>query len=255
MRDLRKHEQSAMEAVAKWSSAKWEEGGDPPGAYLRFNGKRVAVGIATLKRRETSHGNAAKPRLRFDKVVVWLMERLQTTLGKTVPHGMTLLLTVTAPIRLPAKTAASLEERIQTLFGRRSPVRNMPSGVANGRDVPARVVPVRDVQTTTHGNRVRIRVLRGGAERAPKMIGFVHNSDTDPLLLFNMTGEMLQLASAEAGRRLPTADLERWLVVISARGISCLAAYRYIYSQLLAATGFKKVVMVFGDGRVGVLAE
>jgi hypothetical protein len=44
-------------------------------------------------------------------------------------------------------------------------------------------------------------------------------------------------------------------VVISTRGISCVVAYRYIYSQLLAATGFNKAVMVFGDGRVGVLAE
>jgi hypothetical protein len=30
-------------------------------------------------------------------------------------------------------------------------------------------------------------------------------------------------------------------------------AYRYIYSQLRVATHFKKVVMVFGDGRIGML--
>jgi hypothetical protein len=238
MKDLRKHEQSAMEAVAKKYSAKWEEGGDPPGAYLKVNGKRVAVDIATLKRRGTSHGNAPKPRLRFDKVVAWLMERLQATLGKTVPDGTTVLLTVTAPIRLPAKTAAALEQKVQAFLGRRA--------LRHG---------VRDLKTKMHGNLVRIRELRHGFRRAPRMIGFVHNPDADPLLLFNMTGEMLQLASAEAGRRAPGADLERWLVVISARGISCLAAYRYIYSQLPAATDFKKIVILFGDGRVGVLAE
>jgi hypothetical protein len=32
-----------------------------------------------------------------------------------------------------------------------------------------------------------------------------------------------------------------------------LEAYRYIYSQLRMATGFKKILMVFGDGRVGML--
>lgn len=227
-----------MEAVAKRFSAKWEELGDPPGAYLKVNENRVAVDVATLKPHGTSHGDAPKPRLRFDKVVAWLIERLQATLGKTVPDGVTVLLTVTAPIRLPAKTAAALEEKVPALLGR--------SALHHG---------VRDVKTTMHGNRVRIRALRHGSRRAPKMIGFVHHPDTDPLLLFNMTGEMLQLASVEAGRRAPGADLERWLVVISARGISCLAAYRYIYSQLLAAAGFKKVVMVFGDGSVGVLAE
>ena len=118
-------------------------------------------------------GNAAKPRLRFDKVATRLIERLQATLGETVPDGMTVLLTITAPIRLPSKTAASLEDKIQTLLGRRSPGRG------------------RDEKDTIHGNRVRIRLLKDKSERAPKMIGFVHNSDSDPLLLLNMTRELL----------------------------------------------------------------
>ena len=44
------------------------------------------------------------------------------------------------------------------------------------------------------------------------------------------------------------------VVVISAGGISCLEVYRYIYAQLRMATDFRKILMVFGDGRVGVLA-
>ena len=85
------------------------------------------------------------------------------------------------------------------------------------------------------------------------MIGFVHNSDSGPLLLLNMTGELLELISAEVGRRAPRLAGDRWLVVISAGEISWLEAYRYIYSQLRMATEFKKVLMVFGDGRVGML--
>jgi len=96
--------------------------------------------------------------------------------------------------------------------------------------------------------------LRDESERAPKMIGFVHNSDSDPLLLLNMTGELLELIGAEAGRRAPGLAGERWLVAIGAGGISCLEAYRYIYSQLRMATDFKKILMVFGDGRIGMLA-
>ena len=241
MRDLKKQERAAIEAIARRFSATWEKGSDPPDAYIRVAGKRVAVDITTLKRRGTGQGNAAKPRLRFDKVATRLIERLQATLGETVPDGMTVLLTITAPIRLPSKTAASLEDKIQTLLGRGS-----PGG---------------DEKDTIHGNRVRIRVLRGESERAPKMIGFVHNSDSDPLLLLNMTRELLELISAEsgrparptAGRRAPRLAGDRWLVVISAGGISCLEAYRYIYSQLRMATDFKKILMVFGDGRVGML--
>jgi hypothetical protein len=234
MRDLKKQEQTAIEAVARWFAATWEKGCDPPDAYLMAAGNRVAVDIATLERRGTGQDNAVKPRLRFDKVATRLIERLQATLSETVPDGMTVLLTITAPIRLPSKTAASLEAKIQTLLGRGS--------------------PGRDEKDTIHGNSVRIRLLRDESERAPKMIGFVHNSDTDPLLLLNMTRELLELVGAEAGRRAPGLAGDRWLVVITARGISCLEAYRYIYSKLHMTTDFKKILMVFDDGRVGMLA-
>jgi hypothetical protein len=229
MRDLKKQERTAIEAVARRFSATWEKGSDPNDAYIMVAGKRVAVDITTLKRRGAGQGNAAKPRLRFDKVATRLIESLQSILGETVPGGMTVLLTITAPIRLPAKTAASLDDKIQTLLARGS--------------------PGRDEKDTIHGNRVQIRLLRDESGRAPKMIGFVHNSNSDPLLLLNMTRELLELISVGAGR--PAGD--RWLVVISARGISCLEAYRYIYSQLSMTTDYQKILMVFGDARVGML--
>ena len=87
------------------------------------------------------------------------------------------------------------------------------------------------------------------------MIGFVHNPESDPLLLLNMTCELLELISAAAGWRAPGLAGDRWLVVISARRSSCLEAYRCIYSQLRMATGFQKILMVFRDGRVGTLTE
>jgi hypothetical protein len=235
VRDLKKAERTAIEAVARQFSATWENGDDPPDAYIMVAGRRVAVDIATLKRRGTGQGKAANPRLRFDKVATRLMERLRATLGETVPDGMTVLLTITAPIRLPSKTAALLEDKIQTLLG--------PGSTG------------RDEHGTIHGNRVHIRLLKDESERAPKMIGFVHNSDSDPLLLLNMTRELLELISAGAGRPAPRLAGDRWLVVISAGGISCLDAYRYIWSQLRTAPDFKRILMVFGDGRVGMLRD
>ena len=232
MGHLKKQQRTAIEAVARRFVATWEKGSASHDAYLVVAGKRVAVDITTFKRR--GQGNTAKPRLRFDKVATRLMERLQAAVGKTVPHGMTVLLTITAPIRLPSKTAAALEDKIRTLLGRRS--------------------PGRDEKCTIHGNRVRIRFLRNESERAPKMIGFVHNSDADSLLLLNMTGELLELVNTGAGKRAPRFAGERWLVALSAGGISGLVAYRYICSQLHMATDFKKIVMVFDDGRVGMLA-
>jgi hypothetical protein len=230
---LNKRERAAIEAVARRFSATWEEGSDPPDASILVAGKQVAVDITTFTRRGTGQGNADKPRLRFDKVATRLIERLQATLGETVPDGMTVVLTITAPIRLPSKTAAALEEKIQTLLRRRS--------------------PGRDEKGTIHGNRVRMRLLSGESERAPRLIGFVHNSDSDPRLLLDMTHELLEVVRREAGRRAARLTGDRWLVVISAGGSSLLETYRYIYAQLRVATAFKKILMVFGDGHVGML--
>jgi len=223
---LKQRERTAIEAVARRFSATWEEGGHPPDACLTVAGKRVAVDIRMLKRRGASQGSAATPRLRFDKVATRLIERLRATVSETLPDGMTVLLTITAPIRLPSKTAASLEEKMRTLLGRGS----------QGRD---------EIDTI-HGNDVRIRLLRDESGRAPGMIGFVHNSDSDPLLLLEMTRELLEL-------RAPRLADDRWLVVISARGSSCLEAYRYIWSQLGGAIDYKKVLVMFGDESVGTL--
>lgn len=239
MRGLKKQEQIAIEAVARRSSAACAKWSDSLGTYIKVDGKQVAVDIATLRQHCPGQGKSPKPHLRFDKVVIGLMGRLRVTLGETVPDGMTVLLTVTAPIRLASKTAGALEGKIQNL---------LRPGSAG-----------RDKKDTIHGNRVRIRLLKNGSGRAPKMIGFVHNSDTDPLLLLNMTCELLGLLTAEAGNRAATVAPKsadgRWLVVISARGSSCLGAYRYIYSQLRMATGYKKVLMVFSDGRIEALTE
>lgn len=225
-------ERTAVEAVAKRFSATWEKSSDPAGACLVVPGKRVGVDIATLKGCVAGSANATKPRLRFDKVVARLMERLQASLAGAVPDGVTVALTITAPIRLASKTAAELEQKIQALLVRG------PTG--------------RDERNTLHGNHVRIRLLKGGSQRAPKLMGFVHNSDTDPLLLLDMTREMLDLG-VKYGRRPKGFAGDRWLVVRSSGGISLLEAYRHIYSRLRVDTGFQKILMVFGDGRVGEL--
>lgn len=233
--NLNKRERTAIEAVAKRFSATWEEGSASAPVYITVAGKRLFVDVATLKLRGARQASTAKPRLRFDKVATRLMERLQAAFTDTVPDCVTVLLTVAAPIRLASKTAAALEDKIQTLLRCGS--------------------PRRDAKAAIHGNHVRIRLLRGESERAPKMIGFVHTSDSDPLLLLEMTRELLQGMSVAAARRAEKPTGERWLVLLSPRGISCWDAYRHIYSQLRTPAGFKNVFMVFADGRVELLAE
>jgi len=120
--------------------------------------------------------------LRFDKVAIRLVTRLREALTPDVPAGTSVIVTVTAPIRLAAKTTTGLEEKIRALLARRS---------------------ARDTKATVHGNRVRIRIVRGRPRRAPKLIGFVHNPDVDPVMLLSLASEdrVRRPASSRIARR------------------------------------------------------
>jgi hypothetical protein len=114
MSGLRKREQAAIEAVARHFSATWETGGEEsPDAYLTIAGKRIAVDVTAIKQKIAERGSLAKPRLRFDRVALGLVADLQAALRESIPIGQTVIVTVTAPIRLPSKTAAALEEKIR----------------------------------------------------------------------------------------------------------------------------------------------
>src|SRR5215813_14559689 len=120
MSNLKKQERTAIEAVARRFSAAWEESGHPSGAYITMAGKRVALEITSMKKRVRDDGSRMKLRLRFDKVAVRVVEHLRSTLREAVPEGVTVLVTITAPIRLASKTAAALEDKIRALLARRA---------------------------------------------------------------------------------------------------------------------------------------
>jgi len=226
-------EQSALEAVAREFSAAWQPRRGSAGAWLTLAGKRIAVDLATFRLRGISPDDAPRLRLRFDKVATRVTEGLQAALAEAVPPAVTVVLTITAPIRLASKTAAALEDRIRTLLGRQ--------------------LPARDVTDTIHGNAVRIRFLKHRRQRAPKFVGLVHNTGSDPARLLEMTGALIALIGAPRPPAKPARG--RWLVLITGGGISQLEAYRAIGSQLHLPAAFDKVLMVFADGRVGALAE
>jgi hypothetical protein len=172
--------------------------------------------------------------LRFDRVALGLVGGLQATLSEFVPDGEAVVLTITAPIRLPSKTAAALESKIRDCLARRS----------------AQV----EVRDTIHGNQIRVRLVKGVSRRMSKVIGFVHNPDSDPDVLFRLTQSLLQHIGTAADKRRPekfTGD--RWLVVANQDGLSYIETYRHVYSQLSISTDFKKILMVLGGGRVETL--
>jgi hypothetical protein len=172
-------------------------------------GRRVSVNVITF-------GSVPEPRLRFDRVAIGLVRRLQASLCAAVPDGQVVVVTITAPIRQDSRTGAALEDRIRQLLARRRA----------------------QLKATIHGNRIQARVLRGGGSRTAKLIGFVHNPQPDPSLLFDVTQSLL--ASIGSSQQRGTGD--RWLIIAGQNGAPPFETVRQICLALGVRTVFKRIL-------------
>ncbi len=111
---------------------------------------------------------AAKVRLRFDKVVVRLIDGLKAGLAEVVPDDQTFVFTLTAPIKRPAKTGAAIEALVR-------------DGILE-----------RDLSITVHSNRVRLRRVAGVLADMPRVAGFVHSSEVDASLILDLAETSLR---------------------------------------------------------------
>ena len=136
---------------------------------------RQGIAADITRTRPQIEKDLATVRLRFDKVALRFIRDVQAALHEVVPEGRTLIVTITAPIRMALKTVAALEERVRTTLARRS----------------ARI----DLNETINGNQIRVRLVNDVSNRA-KVIGFVHNRDCDPEILFRLTQTLLRVVTS-----------------------------------------------------------
>ncbi len=109
---------------------------------------------------------AAGLRLRFDKVVLRLFTSVKDAAAGLVGEDQTIVFTLTAPIRLPAKTAAAIIDL-------------MRDGL-----------PDHEIRADIFGNVVRLCRVASVARDMPRVIGLVHNPVPD-------AGQILALARSE----------------------------------------------------------
>ena len=224
MRNAGKIEQAAIQAVARHFAATVPERTDPARPRLTLAGKRTALAVTCIDSQAAARAKITRSRLRFDRVALRLVDDLRTALGGSVPDGQTVLVTITAPIRLPARTAAAIEEKIRKLVATRA--------------APARLTG------TIHGNEIQVHLLKGGTGRTARLIGFVHNPDSDPGILIDVARALL--ARVGSGERTPGP---RWLIVASQNGAVPIEACRHVCSQLGIGNVFERTLAVVpGEG-------
>ena len=108
--------------------------------------------------------------LRFDRVATALLDRLAIVSKAAAPEGATFILTVTAPILLPAKSIEALSHAIRAM---------------GAEDDPG------EFAGPICGNGVRLRLIgRTWADR-PRFLGFVHNPGVDASRLLQMAEDWL----------------------------------------------------------------
>ena len=106
--------------------------------------------------------------LRFDKVALRLLRSLQNEIAKEELKTRTIVLTITAPIKLPARTEYELMKQIKAI-------------VASGKK--------NNSSRSILGN--RIRVITQSLESGIHFIGLVHNQNVSSTTLVNMTARWL----------------------------------------------------------------
>jgi hypothetical protein len=115
---------------------------------------------------EMSGLSVRKLGLRLDKVVIRLFSDLRGFVETKARTGHVVLVSVSAPIQLPAQTERELEIRILALLDSK-----------NGS---------RDKIAIIYGNRVRLRLIENASTRAPSFIGLVHNSDVSAKMILDL---------------------------------------------------------------------
>lgn len=229
MAGLTKRERNAVAAVAAHFSAASHTGNDPHEARLVRKGKLIDLDIATIARHASFAEKNGKPRLRFDKVVLRLFRDLQTALAEVVPPDRVAIVTVTAPIRLPAKTAEALDALIRTALSRRA----------------TRV----EIADTIHGNDVRVRIVKSRSGRPGRVIGFVHNPDPHAaVVLLDGAAALLQCMRDPAQTAAGC-----WLVIANENPFPPVETWQQICSQLAVSGQYGNIVMAFDGGRVASL--
>jgi len=116
--------------------------------------------------------NPSRFGLRFDRVVVGVLGNLRAFADAAAPGGVTLIVTISAPIRLPAKTVSDLKREITALLSA-----NAPRG---------------DRDANPHGNNVRMRLVEHSTSQTLSLIGFVHNANSPPTPLFDLAEQWLR---------------------------------------------------------------
>jgi len=115
--------------------------------------------------------SVSKLGLRFDRVVVQLLGNIRAAIEQEIPGKMVVIMTITAPIKLPGKTEHELIGKIKNF---------LEAGIQQ-----------QDSTQTIFQNKVQLRLVESSSKQNTRFIGLVHNPDIDAKLLLDLAAQWL----------------------------------------------------------------
>jgi hypothetical protein len=225
---LRSDERFAIDAVAAEFSGTWKCGENPPDAYLTAGGREIAVEISTLTQ---------QPRTSDDMAAVGLVGELNRELGGLVPKGVTIFLTLSAPmVGNRKKTKVALANFLREKLG------DMPFFSDEAR-------------FDANGNVVTIRPIQGRKGRAKIFCSILpRTSNAD--IRFNawqILEKLITRKTKTCGDLVGEKPL--WLALLNDYPLAGSREYKDVLSKISRKHPFEKILLVTREGTVEPIFE
>jgi hypothetical protein len=226
----------AIDALAKHCLLDWQEGEEPPDAYVLLAGRRIAVDVVMIAGASGKRTGAPEARLREDAVVRRVLPRIENAVCLAVPVGKTFTFTINAPIREPAKLIAALTKMLLT---------HVESSAGQV-----------EKKVTILGNRVQFCISEDGPRRTTAVTGFVFGNSPPLDVLVDAIRNVSAIVTAQAQKHIPPAfSGDRWLVLAGSGFAADARTYRRICSVLRLPQTFQKILMAREGERIEILMD
>lgn len=231
---LREDELFVVEALCAEMSCTWNEGEDPPDAYLSYDGTNIAVEISTLTQHVMNNLGEAIPRLSQDAGVIRLCDELDEELGKSISNGHYVILTIHSPIKKIRKFKELLKQQIM-------------ASIKQGSESDEIVI--------IQGNEIRLHVVQGELPSGKRIVGVVANRNSSA----NISENSEFILRQRIGEKTKTcANIEHrplWLALYNDYWLADIGSYQQALKNISMEHPFERIFLIDGRKKVYKINE
>jgi hypothetical protein len=229
---LRDDERFVIERVADSFGGRWEEGENPPDAYLLIGERRIAVEISTLVQLVADRSGHLASRNSQDAGAISLANSLNKRLGELFTGSRGVMITFFTPIRNFRKFGARLEAELRKVIARKE-------------------TPPEPVDLVSGIDSAMIYIHKEWTPGRKRVVGAVFNRRSSADILANATHSLRDRLESKAAWSRATPGKESWLALLNVYDLLADAdTYRQALTEVDVGHNFDRIVVVSTRGAV-----